>query len=127
MTELISHPFRLAGTGSVASRDDGDENYLAEELAQLVQTHPGERELVPTYGLNDPAFTTFDKAMLIAQVSTFGPPVTIQRVNIRVLSDEKQDVVIKFEPALDTGGPLYVGQDIGPTDDTYDTYEEYAD
>jgi hypothetical protein len=124
VTNLISFPFRLAGTGSIASRDDGDENYLAEELAQLVQTHPGERELVPTYGLNDPAFATFDKAMLIAQVATFGPPVSIQRVEVRTLSDEQQDVVIKFEPALDTLGPVYVGE-IGATADTYDTYEEF--
>lgn len=127
MTNLISYPFRLTGTGAVASRDDGDEEYLAEELAQLVQTHPGERELVPTYGLNDPAYTDFDKAMLIAQVTVFGPPVTIEAVEAQYLSDTEQDIVVRFTPALPASTVDLIGADIGTAAvDTYDLIQEYS-
>jgi hypothetical protein len=66
------------------------------ELAQLVATRPGERALTPTYGLADPAFAGFDQAMLVAQVHTFGPPVTITDVEIRPVSDSQRDVVVYF-------------------------------
>lgn len=101
VTDLISFPFRLDPSGAVATRDDGSDEYLAEELAQLIQTNPGERELVPTYGLNDPTYAEVDQAMLAAQVATFGPPVQVQSVTTRFLSDEVQDVVVEFEALPD--------------------------
>lgn len=98
---LISFPFRLSGSASVTTRDDADIDYLGEELAQLIQTQPGERELVPTYGVNDPAFATLDSGMLAAQIETFGPPISIEDVSTRFLSDTVQDVVVSFSPALE--------------------------
>lgn len=126
MTNLISYPFRLTRTGAVASRDDADEEYLAEELGQLIQVHPGERELVPTYGFSDPAFTQFDQSMLTAQVATFGPPVVIEAVETRYLSDDTQDVVVRFTPALDMVGETFIGEELDPANTT-SAFEEFTD
>lgn len=106
MTRLISFPFRVDPTGSVAARDDSDVEYLGEELAQLIQTHPGERELVPLYGLNDPAYAGLDAAMLTGQVSLFGPPVQITKVESRPLNDTQTDVVVYFDRATRVSGRL---------------------
>jgi hypothetical protein len=125
VTNLISYPFRLTRTGAVASRDDGSEEYLAEELGQLIQTHPGERELVPTYGFTDPAFTQFDQSMLTAQVATFGPPVIIEAVESRYLSDSDQDIVVRFRPALDMIGQTFVGEELDPSNTT-SAFEEFT-
>jgi hypothetical protein len=96
VTTLISFPFRLSGSGAVTTRDDADLDYLGEELAQLIRVLPGERELVPAYGMDDPAFSRFDEGMLAEQVDTFGPPVVIDSVTTRFLSDTVQDVVVTF-------------------------------
>ena len=101
MTTLISFPFRLTANGSVATADDGSEDYLQEELAQLIRTQPGERTLVPTYGIPDPAYAGFDEAVLRAQVGIFGPPVTIRAVDIAYLSDAEQDVIVYFDLSTD--------------------------
>lgn len=102
MVDLISFPFRVGSSGTVVVSDDAGVDYLGEELAQLIQTHPGERELVPAYGLNDPTYTRFDTAMLTAQCQLFGPPVTIDSVDTRYLDDTTQDVVVTFRPRSTT-------------------------
>ena len=94
---LISFPFRLTASGAVTTRPDGDVEYLAEELALLTLTRPGERPLVPTYGLNDPTFAEIDIAMLSAQVEIFGPPVEITGIRTRWIDGSTQDVVVEFE------------------------------
>jgi hypothetical protein len=134
VTTLISFPFRLSGSGSVTTRDDGDLDYLGEELAQLIRTNPGERELVPTYGVNDPAFSTLDEGMLASQVDTFGPPIVIESVTTRFLSDTIQDVVVAFRPepgsvnsALgDAGdeGSMFV-DDFDDDEDTFAATDDY--
>lgn len=103
MTALLSYPFRLATGGAVATHDDASSDYHMEELAQLIATRPGERELTPTYGLADPAFAGFDQAMLVAQVGLFGPPVKITGVEVTPVSDVERDVVVYF---ADEEGPL---------------------
>jgi hypothetical protein len=98
MTTLISFPFRLSTNGSVATREDGDEDYYAEELAVLLMTVPGERVLLPGYGLNDPTFAELDQSVLTAQVALYGPPVAITSLSSTYTSDTQQDVVVGFEP-----------------------------
>lgn len=107
VANLLSFPVRLGDGGGFAARDDADEAYYAEELAQLVQTEPGERELVPGYGLNDPTFGALDAAMLTAQVTLYGPPVAIVMVTQRPVGSNRTDVSVSFKPRAD----LAVGDD----------------
>jgi hypothetical protein len=97
MTVLLTFPFRLEG-GSAVVADDASEIYLGDELAQLIQTQPGERELVPGFGLNDPAYTVFDVSMLEAQIDQFEMPLVIDDVGTRYLDDTTQDVLVSFHP-----------------------------
>lgn len=98
-TPLISHPFRLTAGGSVATHEDGTEEYYAERLALLILTKPGERVLVPSFGLRDPTFDEVDDAMLAAQIELFGPPVTIASIGARPINDVIQEVIVEFDMA----------------------------
>lgn len=113
--DLISYPMRLDKRGSIQTTEDG-EDYYAEELAMLIKTSPGERALVPDYGIADPTFNTVDQAELLAQISFFGPPVTIESITSVPV---KNDI---FRLSID-----YTGTDIEDPD--YPTYgaPEYTD
>lgn len=95
-TPLIAYPFTLTGGGSVATVEDGSDVQAAQELAVAVSTRPGERPLVPSFGIADPAFVGFDEEALRLHVELFGPPVRIERVDVLFLSDTVQDVTVEF-------------------------------
>ena len=101
---LIAFPFRVAPNGSVFTQLDGSDEYYAGELTMLVSTVPGERIVVPTYGVNDPTFNEFPTAVLMSAVETFGPPVDITDVIItRKGESSSVDVIINFEQASEDG------------------------
>lgn len=95
-TPLISYPFRVAPDGSVETVDDGSDEHFAQELAVAVLTRPGERPLVPDFGVADPTFAGFDSEALALHVDLFGPPVTIDGVRVRFVNEHTQDVVVEF-------------------------------
>lgn len=96
-TNLISFPFRLDPSGAVATRDSGSPDYLAEQLAVLCLTRPGERALVPNFGLTDPTFSDFDRTELEAKVQVFGPPVQITGTEVFWPRADRQEVSINFQ------------------------------
>jgi hypothetical protein len=98
MPNLISFPFRVTPAGYVATLPDDSSEYYSDELGLLVGTTPGERELVPSYGLNDPTFAQVDENELAVKVAMFGPPVQITNVAHKWVSSTQQDVTIEFEP-----------------------------
>ena len=100
--QLISFPFRIGVNGAVATKLDGTDDYYAEELAQLVGTRPGERLMVPTYGMPDPAFDEVSATVLMLQAGKFGPPVRIADVQTRIVNDGDMDVTITFDSAPPT-------------------------
>ena len=101
MVALISHPFRLLPNGSIAAREDSSTEYLAERIAVVLLVSPGERPLVPIFGVADPAYSNLDVAALTAQMSTFGIPVKIRGITKTINSDELTDYLVEFEK---TGG-----------------------
>ena len=72
--DLISHPFRLATEGRVATVLDGSEQAQVEAIAVLALTRRGERRLVPDFGIADPAFGRLSVAELNTALLVFGPP-----------------------------------------------------
>ena len=96
MPALISHPFRLSPDGSVATVDTESAQYVAEQLAILILTRPGERPLVPDLGLTDPTFAGFDDSTLQEQADAYAPPCSIEQVTIKPTSAVTQDVVVAF-------------------------------
>lgn len=96
MTQLIAHPFRLGVDSSVKTNLDGTTAQIGEQLALLVLTRPGERIIVPGYGLNDPAFGRFDAAALATQLEMYGPDVQIDEVLSEFTSESTEDVLITY-------------------------------
>lgn len=95
-TPLIGYPFRLDNAGSVATFLEGSDEQLAQELAVAVLTKQGERSLVPSFGIADPAFVGFEQDALLMHIELFGPPVSIDAVTTRFIDDDTQDVVVEF-------------------------------
>jgi hypothetical protein len=98
MTFLMSFPMRLAPNGSMISLEQDDPAYYAELIGVVVATHEGERELVPTFGMRDPTFTTFDAQELAHKIDLFGPPVRIITVRETIVTDTTVDVTVEFTP-----------------------------
>lgn len=84
---LLSHPFRLAPGGAVATVEQGTDDANLEQVAILALTKAGERPMVPGFGITDPAFVGFRTAELVAGVKAWGPPVHIGAVDVTPLTD----------------------------------------
>jgi hypothetical protein len=83
MANLFSYPFRVNPDGAVAKTPDG-EDYYRYELVNLIMTSPGERALVPDYGIEDPVFDNLNTVELLGKVEMFGPPVIITEEDVSV-------------------------------------------
>ena len=99
MTQLLSFPFRVNNSGYAATEDDESLVYCAERLSIFVGTRPGERAMIPEFGINDPAFEGFTLQALTLQVTQFGLPVEIISAKRTYISDEQENVTIAFDLA----------------------------
>jgi hypothetical protein len=97
MPRLLSFPFRLDGSGSMASVDQGSDTEIEEKIAIGMLTRPGERITVPTFGVNDPSFNGFMLPALTRHCLDFGPDVNIRTVSINRLTEGREQVVIDWE------------------------------
>lgn len=97
MTNLISHPFRVSPTGSIAVADDASEGYLAERIALLMTIREGERPLVSDFGLGDLEFQGVIESALTTQVELWGIPVVITSVKEDAVDDASVNYTIEFE------------------------------
>lgn len=132
MVDLISYPFRLNPRGHVVTTPDG-EDYYAEELTMLIKTLPGERPLVPEYGVEDYTFQTVDAVELVDKVNLFGPPVKIEGVTSTNPKEGVMNINIKYEALTEEEyaelGPYaddYL-QDLSDEDFFGDEAEAYGD
>lgn len=96
MADTLSFPFRLAPNGApVTVEVDSDAHYM-DLLVALAMTRPGERHLVPEFGVNDPVFDEFDGAALVAAAAAFGPPVEIDGVSVSYVDETTEEIVVTF-------------------------------
>ena len=82
--EIIAHPFRLVA-GRVASVIAGSDEAISQQIAVLATTKRGERQLVPAFGISDPAFSEVDVAEVNAGLALFGPAVRVTGTNTRLV------------------------------------------
>jgi hypothetical protein len=92
---ILSHPFRFEG-GRAAVVEQGSDEGVAEQIAVLVMTITGERELVPAFGIEDPAFNGVDASDITAGLELFGPDVEIVDIEVRDASPTRQEVIVKY-------------------------------
>ncbi len=79
---LISFPFRLDPTGSVATVEQDGDVEIGEQIALAMLTRPGERIQVPSFGVNDAAFIGFELGILQRHLDDFGPRVEVTTVSV---------------------------------------------
>lgn len=101
---VISFPFRLGPTGSVATVEQGSDQEINEEIAVGMLTRPGERIQVPTFGVADPAFEGFILGALQRQLNDFGPDVTVTEVSSSAMVDGRQQVTINWSASAQPKG-----------------------
>lgn len=94
---LISHPFRLAPNGQVATVEQGSDEAAAELIAALLLTHVGERPLAPGFGVTDMVGRGLDESELAAGIAMFGPDVTITDIDVETVSQDTQQVTVTFQ------------------------------
>ena len=99
MTQLLSFPFRIDKNGRAVTEDDESIVYCAERLSVLIGTRPGERVMVPEFGINDPAFEGFTAQALTLQVTRYGLPVEIMSAKRSYVNDAQENVTIAFDLA----------------------------
>lgn len=95
MAKLLAFPITISGNGSMGTINDG-EDYYAQELACLVGTQIGERELVPGYGVPEVMLSTIDRMNLGSQCEIYGPPIKIVRLAYKY-DTKTSTVVAKIE------------------------------
>ena len=99
VAQLISFPMRLQSNGRIALVEQDSEDHIGEELAILVLSRPGERDLVPTFGIEDPAFEGgLSMEEISSQATVFSIPANIIEVHARPTDDTNVDVLVTFEP-----------------------------
>lgn len=108
----LTHPFRFTGAGDVATVDpDGDE-FAAQSIVLIAGTAPGERVMVPGFGLADPTFGDglIDTVGLNAQLELYGPAgVTVGDATVDLAADRRAVVTLPFT----TGGDEEDAADAG--------------
>lgn len=95
--QLIAHPFRLGNDGRVQTHEQDEDQYLAERIALIMGCRPGERELVPAFGIVDPVFDGLTIASIQNQMAIFEVPVTIVDVQRDDINDSTTSYRVTFE------------------------------
>lgn len=93
---ILSHPFRLAANGEVATVEQNSDGATAEQLAVLILTRRGERALVPAFGVTDPTFDRLSAAEVSAGVEMFGPAARIEAVETVWHDETTREVTVRY-------------------------------
>ena len=97
MAAILSFPFRLAADSTIAVVTQGADQANAEQLGVLISTIQGERQMVPGFGIPDPAFGSLTQGVIAAQVAKWGPSVKIKAVTGVPVSPVETDVTVAFQ------------------------------
>jgi hypothetical protein len=80
---VMSFPFSFASAdGQAATVEQGSDVWMAQCIASVVLTVPGERVLAPAFGLPDPTFSGFSYAALALAMSTYYPQINLSGASI---------------------------------------------
>jgi hypothetical protein len=93
---LISFPFRLDPTGSVATVEQDGDAEIGEHIALAMLTRPAERIQAPTFGVKDVAFIGFELGSLQRHLNDFGPHVEVTTVSIRKTAGDTERAEISW-------------------------------
>jgi hypothetical protein len=96
MARLISFPFRIAEYGAAANNEQGDDEYYREQLATIVLTKRGEREMDEDLGMPDIAYSGFLYSAFQSQIAEEFPEIIKLKAGIENVDMVTEAVVIEF-------------------------------
>ena len=106
MTNVLAYPVRVQPDGSIATVQDLSEASLAQEIALLVLTEPGERPLVPEYGLDSLAdVDPISEMELNLKLGTFGVPAVVNSISRVVGQGDVVGVTVEFD-TIESGSEM---------------------
>ena len=94
---LISFPFRLDATGSVATVEQDGDAEIGEQIALAMLTRPAERIQAPSFGVKDPAFVGFELGALQRHLDDFGPRVEVTTVLVKQTAEGMERAEISWQ------------------------------
>lgn len=103
MTRHLAAPLRLSGSGSLVTLAQDGPQEVAQSVALLVATRPGERRSEPGYGTRDGLFVTGspaspypDTQALLAAVSQWEPRADPAALDVALRSPGQEDAVVRI-------------------------------
>jgi hypothetical protein len=97
MARVLSLPFALSAAGRAITVEQGSDEYYKQQIATLVSTIAGEREIYETLGMPDMAFDSFGHTEFHTQMSKYLPQIVSFKVNREDVSDTTQRIEIAFD------------------------------
>lgn len=95
---VLSYPLTVLPDGSFKKVDDSTEAYAAQEIALMILTEPGERALVPEYGIESIADSNdISEVELNAKLETFLVPAIVTNVEKDYTDYETTRVKVEFD------------------------------
>jgi phage baseplate assembly protein W len=73
MVQRLALPLMVAPGGHLASLEQDSPEEIAQSVALVIATRPGERRSVADYGMEDPVFGGLDIADMVAVVAEWEP------------------------------------------------------
>lgn len=70
---LLLHPFRLTVSGRVATAEQNTDTYIESQIAVVVSTRIGERDMCLPYGIPDPTYARLAVSDVQSCLDQFGP------------------------------------------------------
>lgn len=98
--QVLSYPFRFdPKTGAFASVYQDTDTYKAQQVAAFIRTQRGEREILTSFGMNDPTFHTFDTGEFYDSFSDFytQDDIIINEISLSSSEGRITDVVVSFD------------------------------
>ena len=94
--DTIKFPIQFDPTG-LAKLSQGGSDYYKQLLTLCILTEPGRHPLTPSFGINDPTFTSLDKGQFVIHAARYVPEVIITAIDAEVSIEEEVSVVFGFK------------------------------
>lgn len=93
MARVLTLPLTVAANGSMSTITQDHPTEIAQSVALLLATRPGERRTLPEYGLADPVFAGLDPAVVAEVIAEWEPRADAQLIETATAGIEQTTVV----------------------------------
>lgn len=96
--DMIEFPIKFDTTG-IKKLTEGTHEYYSQLLSICMRTEPSTHPFSPTFGANDPSFTSVDRGLFVLNAAKYIPEVLIKNVSVSDASPGvgRTSVTVTFE------------------------------